>query len=76
MHANQNPQGSRAPPTTGMNTPSTANQAPPGACKPNQQCQPPNQIQRICFEGAISELHGHIYDLVRICSADLFTTTI
>ena len=60
---------------TGMNTPPTANQAPPGARNPNQQQQPPNQSQHVHFEGAISELHGHIYDLVAIHSTHLFTTS-
>ena len=37
-----------------------------------QQQQQPNQAQWTHFEGAIPELQGHIYDLVRLCSADLF----
>ena len=34
------------------------------------------RIQHACFDRAISELRGHIYDLVGIQSADLLTTTI
>ena len=75
MSANQNPRGGHAPPTTGTNPPPTANQAPLGARTPSQPCHPPNQIQRIHLEGAISEVCGHIHDLVGICCADLFTTT-
>ena len=56
-------------------TPPTANQVQPGGHNPNQQRQPPTQIQCIRFEGAISDLCGHIYDLVGIHSTDLFTTT-
>ena len=36
--------------TTGTNTPPTTNQAQPGGHNPNQQHQPPTQLQRICFE--------------------------
>ena len=75
MNMNQNPRGSCGPPTAGMNASPTPNQAQLGGCNPNQQRQPPTWIQCICFKGAISELCGHIYDLVGICSADLFTTT-
>ena len=75
MNMNRNPQGGHGTPTTGTNAPPTASQAQPGGRSLNQQRQPPTWIQRIHFEGAISELHGHIYDLVGIRSADLFTTT-
>ena len=75
MNMNQNPRGSHGTPTTGMNAPPTANQVQPGGHNPNQQRQPPTQIQCIRFEGAISDLYGHIYDLVGIHSTDLFTTT-
>ena len=37
MNANRNPRGSHAAPTTGTNTPPTANEAPLGARNPNQQ---------------------------------------
>ena len=75
MNTNRNPQGSHGTPTTGMNAPPTANLALPGGHNPNQQHQPPMWIHHIPFEGAISELCGHIYDLVGIHSTDLFTTT-
>ena len=37
MSANRNPRGDHAPPTTGINTPPTATQTPPGAQNLNQQ---------------------------------------
>ena len=72
MNTNWNPQGGRGVPTTGMTTPPAINQAQPGGRPPNQQCQFPPWIQHNWFDGAISELHGHIYDLVGIHSADPF----
>ena len=50
-------------------------QGQPGGRSPNQQHQLPTWLQGKRLEGAISELCGHIYDLVGIWSADLFTTT-
>ena len=75
MNMNRNPQGSHGAPTTGMTTLPAIDQAQPGGCPPNQQCQFPTRLQHNWFEGAISELCGHIYDLVGICSANLFTMT-
>ena len=75
MNMNRNPQGGCGVPSTGMTTPPTINQAKPGGHPPNQQCQFPTWLQHSRYEGAISELHGHIYDLVGIRSADLFTMT-
>ena len=57
-------------------TPPAINQAQPSGHPPNQQRQFPTRLQHNWFEGAISELRGHIYDLVGIHSADLFTMTI
>ena len=75
MNTNQNHQGGWGAPTTGMTAPPKFNKAQPSGCPPNQQRQFPTWIQCKRFEGAIPELHGHIYDLVGIHSANLFTTT-
>ena len=75
MNWNWNPRGGHGVPTTGMTTPPTINQAQPSGCPPNQQHQFPTKLQHNWFKGAISELHGHIYDLVGIRSANLFTMT-
>ena len=69
MNMNWNPRGSRGVPTTGTNAPPTANQAQPSGCNLHQQHQLPTRLQCNCFKGSISELCGHIYDLVGICSA-------
>ena len=63
--------------STGTTTPPAINQAQPSGRPPNQQHQFPTWLQHNQFEGAISELCGHIYDLllVGIRSANLFTMT-
>ena len=75
MNLNQNPRGGRGAPTPGTTTPPVIQQGQPGGRRLNQQRQFPTRLERNRFEGAISELRGHIYDLVGIWSANLFTTT-
>ena len=75
MNTNRNPRGGHGVPTVGTTTPPAINHAQPGGRPPNQQCQFPTWIQWNRFKGAISELHGDIYDLVGIDSANLFTMT-
>ena len=72
MNTNRNTRGGCA---TGTTTPPAKNQAQLGGCPPSQQCQFPTQLQHSRFEGAISEFHGHVYDLAGIHSTNLFTTT-
>ena len=75
MNPNRNSRGGRGAPTPGTTTPPVIQQGQPSGCPPNQQCQFPTRLQRNWFEGAISELCGHIYDLVGIRSTNLFTMT-
>ena len=75
MNPNRNPRGGRGAPTPGTTTPPVIQQRQPGGRSPNQQRQFPTRLQRNRFEGATSELRGHIYDLVGIRSANLFTMT-
>ena len=75
LNPNRNPRGGHGAPTPGMTTPPAIQQGQPGGRPPNQQRHFPTLLQCNRFEGAISELRGHIYDLVGIQSADLFTMT-
>ena len=75
MNTNRNPRGGHGAPTPGMATPQVIHQGQPSGHPLNQQHQFPTWLQCNRFEGAISELCGHIYDLVGIWSTNLFTMT-
>ena len=64
MNPNRNPRGGCGAPTPGTTTPPTIQQGQPGGRPLNQQRQFPTWLQCNQFEGAISDLRGHIYDLV------------